>query len=73
MLSVPCVTVVVIITSKEHLTSAREINGRDTAQDFVVGKVVDLTVGAQVKEAARRIIGTGSKGISYEKKRERGK
>lgn len=47
--SIPHVAAVVIIASKQEATSGREIDGGDSAQDFIQSVEVDLAVRADVE------------------------
>ena len=54
--SIPDVARPVIVTTKENTSRNGESDGSDTAQDVVVRERVQLTVGANVEQAARGIV-----------------
>ena len=62
--SVPHVAVEIVVAGKEQATGHGEGNGRDAAEDVVVGILVQLAVGAEVKQSARSVVGTRSEGIA---------
>lgn len=61
---VPNVASPVIITPKEDATRDRERNGSDAAEDVVVGKRVELTIGTNVEQTARSVIGSRGEGVA---------
>lgn len=61
---IPDVAVVVIITGEQETTSLGEGNRGDTAQNLVVSVSVDLSVGTDVEETARRVIRTSDEGVA---------
>jgi len=63
-LSVPSVTIVVIIASKQKLASLGEGHAGNAAEDLVVGVLVDLSVGADIEETAGRVIRAGADSIA---------
>lgn len=62
--SIPDVAVVVVVAGKEETARDREGDRGDTAEDVVVRVLVELAVGAQVKETARGIVRTSAKGVA---------
>ena len=60
---IPDVARPIIVTTEEDTTRDGECDGCDTAKDVVVREGVELTVGANVEETARRVIGTRREGI----------
>lgn len=61
---VPDVAVEVVIAGKEQSTRDGEADRGDAAQDVVVRVLVQFAVGAEVKQPARGVVGTGRKGIA---------
>ena len=60
---VPDVARPVVVTAEKDAAGDRERDRSDTAKDVVVREGVELTVGANVEETARRVIGTRREGI----------
>jgi hypothetical protein len=61
---VPDVARPVVVAAEENTTGDGECNRGDTAQDVVVGEDVQLAVGTDVEETARRVVRAGRKGIT---------
>ena len=60
---VPHVACPVVITAKKDATGDRERDGGDTAKNVVMCERIELTVGTNIEETARRVIGTRREGI----------
>jgi len=63
-LSIPDVAVEIVITSKEEFATLGEAARRNTAQNLIVGILVDLVVGTDVEQTARRVVGTGDESVA---------
>jgi hypothetical protein len=61
---VPDVAVEVVVAGKEQPTRDGEADRGDAAQDVVVRVLVQFAVGAEVKQPARGVVGTGRKGVA---------
>jgi len=56
---VPHAAVVVVVAGKEEAPRNGEGHGRHTDEDGVAGEGLELAIGAQIPEAARRVVGAG--------------
>lgn len=68
---VPHVAVEVVVAGKEDPARDREADGRDTAEDIVVGVLVELPVRSEVEKAARGVVGAGREGLAVREESER--
>jgi len=69
-LSVPDVAVVVVVSGEQQLSSQGEADRRNSAENFVVGVLVELIVSSDVEQTARRVITSRSKTRSRQEKIE---
>lgn len=61
---VPDIACPVVITSEQDTAGNRESDRCDTAKDIVVRECVQLTISANIKQAARSIVRSGCKSIA---------
>jgi hypothetical protein len=54
--SIPDVAVVIIVASKQQTARKRECNRSDTAENVVVGILVQFTVSPEIKETAGGVV-----------------
>lgn len=54
----------VVVAGKEQTAGYRGGNRGDTAEDSLGAVEVELAIGANIKEAARGVVGTGNKGVA---------
>ena len=67
---VPDVAVEVVVAGKEQPTRDGEADRGDAAQDVVVRVLIQFAVGAEVKQPARGVVGTGRKGVAAREEAE---
>ena len=68
---VPYIAVEVVVTGKEQTTADGEGDGGDTAEDVVMGVLVQFAVSAEVEEAAGGVVGSSTESVTVGEESEK--